>query len=261
MSIPKPWSEIYIGRAVSRTQGKHTQNGFVYRYASTKATGTEYIRRFVVKWEKGEDEPLLMELSLFRKEGQGGQAAQDCGVERSSRLLQQACPGSQVKGSRGWAAPKGSCQAPGHCHQSPQTWTTQRGPHGPPPKALKAAADSPPAARKAADRPSRAAPARTKQVLIPAQPAEPEEEMVKIDRITIPKRLTLTAGDKLRADYAGQVFDEDLEVEHLCAERSRRGRRQFLVKYKGYELDPNDWLPEEGLEQNVALDVWESSQQ
>ena len=58
MSIPKPWSEIYIGRAVSRTQGKHTQNGFVYRYASTKATGTEYIRRFVVKWEKGEDEVL-----------------------------------------------------------------------------------------------------------------------------------------------------------------------------------------------------------
>ena len=54
-------------------------------------------------------------------------------------------------------------------------------------------------------------------------------------------RLTLTAGDKLRAEYEDQDFlGIDLDVEHLCAERGRGHKREFLVKFKvsGELLEP-----------------------
>lgn len=70
--IPKPWSQIFPGRAVAKKQGSKTRSGYCYRYAMAKASENSYLRRYLVIWDNGEKEvferadlaPLLLDYFL-----------------------------------------------------------------------------------------------------------------------------------------------------------------------------------------------------
>ncbi|KAK9845345.1 hypothetical protein WJX81_003946 [Elliptochloris bilobata] len=72
-----------------------------------------------------------------------------------------------------------------------------------------------------------------------------------------------TPGDELLWNYAHRAYPEyeESEVERIIDERRNEGgRKHFLVKYKGYELNPADWLDEgvgSSLQDLKALDEWE----
>ena len=59
--IPKPWSEIYPGRAVASKQGNKTRSGYCYRYAMAKASENSYLRRYVVIWDRTTGEKEVFE--------------------------------------------------------------------------------------------------------------------------------------------------------------------------------------------------------
>lgn len=47
--------------------------------------------------------------------------------------------------------------------------------------------------------------------------------------------------------------DEEFEVEKLLAHRSIRGKRQYLVQWKGYPTFEATWEPESNLENAATL--------
>ncbi len=52
--------------------------------------------------------------------------------------------------------------------------------------------------------------------------------------------------------------DEVYVVESIARARNlSNGKREFLVKWKGFPLDRDEWQPEENLKDCKALDVFE----
>jgi len=41
--------------------------------------------------------------------------------------------------------------------------------------------------------------------------------------------------------------DGELEVERIVAHRAKKGRREYLVLWKGYDLADATWEPESGM--------------
>ncbi|CAK0786512.1 hypothetical protein CVIRNUC_009725 [Coccomyxa viridis] len=78
-----------------------------------------------------------------------------------------------------------------------------------------------------------------------------------------PKRLVMEEGDMpleewLRKESTGELAASgDFEVEALAAERTLGKKRQFLVKWKGYELHSDQWEPLKHVKDCTALDDWE----
>lgn len=76
-------------------------------------------------------------------------------------------------------------------------------------------------------------------------------------------RVTYTPGDERLAHYVGKEHDSDaeFEVERIVDERrDTNGSVWYLIKYMGYELNPEDWLGvdvEKELHNLQALDEWE----
>lgn len=76
-------------------------------------------------------------------------------------------------------------------------------------------------------------------------------------------RVTYTPGDERLEHYVDKEHDRDaeFEVERIVDERRRaNGSVSFLIKYKGYELNPKDWIGanvEKDLHNLAALDEWE----
>ena len=76
-------------------------------------------------------------------------------------------------------------------------------------------------------------------------------------------RVTYTPGDERLAHYADKEHESDaeFEVERIVDERrDASGVPWYLIKYKAYELNPEDWLGddvEKELHNLQALDEWE----
>ncbi|KAJ3576874.1 hypothetical protein NP233_g105 [Leucocoprinus birnbaumii] len=47
-------------------------------------------------------------------------------------------------------------------------------------------------------------------------------------------------------------------VDKIVDKRKRRGRTEFLVRWKGFGVDHDEWLDRSELEDNIALDEWET---
>ena len=75
--------------------------------------------------------------------------------------------------------------------------------------------------------------------------------------------MTYTPGDQRLRHYVGKEHDSDAEfdVERIVDERrDSNGNVCYLIKYKGYELNPEDWLgadDDQDLHNLAALDEWE----
>ncbi|KAK9816039.1 hypothetical protein WJX74_005605 [Apatococcus lobatus] len=320
--IPKPWSEIYPGRAVAKKPGSKTRAGYCFRYERARAGKGFYRRRYIVIWDNGEKEeferadltPLLLDYFLDevwvlpniralqkvgwdmsklpaeeppaskgrkRKQVPSAAGKAQAGAKVSAKHQKTVPPESQAgkpsrasqgKGERGGKPPLAPKTAAKRGQASVYAPTDPAKSTGTPAAPVsKPGEDAPEATAPTAAAPSNAAAspdelkvtARKKQAAGPAKPVETHgEDMVKVNgtNFSIPKRLTFTEGDTPYKEYVGQVFEEEMEVEHLCWERRTRGKVEFLVKYKGYELDHNDWLPRRALRHNVALDAWERAQ-
>ncbi|KAK9802936.1 hypothetical protein WJX73_010214 [Symbiochloris irregularis] len=77
-----------------------------------------------------------------------------------------------------------------------------------------------------------------------------------------PKRLTLQKGDVLLKDYVDKEHDPRrlYEVECILDERKYGRGRQLMVKWKGFELDPDDWTAASNLKNTAALIAWNRQQ-
>ncbi|KAK9824060.1 hypothetical protein WJX72_007462 [[Myrmecia] bisecta] len=72
-----------------------------------------------------------------------------------------------------------------------------------------------------------------------------------------PARLCLTAGDRLLEEYRDEAADEEYTPEYIMDEREMEdGTREYLVKWRGFELDPEAWEPEETVDECAVLSVW-----
>lgn len=55
------------------------------------------------------------------------------------------------------------------------------------------------------------------------------------------------AEDVVTVDDEGEEEEEEYEVEAIVADRTRRGKKQYLLKWKGYPDSENTWEDEESL--------------
>ncbi|CAL5222970.1 g5411 [Coccomyxa viridis] len=88
------------------------------------------------------------------------------------------------------------------------------------------------------------------------------EELVYLSGRFFPKTYVMKEGDMpveewTEKEAAGEIAAE-YEVDALVAEQGQGERRTFLVKWKGYELHPEQWLPYGDFALCKALDVWEN---
>ena len=59
----------------------------------------------------------------------------------------------------------------------------------------------------------------------------------------------LNRDDELNRPEA--VIDDRYEAEYLIADRNRRGRKQYLVKWKGYADAESTWINEEDIDKGL----------
>ncbi|BDA43768.1 hypothetical protein COCOBI_04-7840 [Coccomyxa sp. Obi] len=77
-----------------------------------------------------------------------------------------------------------------------------------------------------------------------------------------PEESTMKEGDVPVSVYTNEEYDKDeeYEVEAILDERRRGTMNQYRVKWKGYQLDPKEFVKREALEDCEALDRWEVAQ-
>lgn len=56
------------------------------------------------------------------------------------------------------------------------------------------------------------------------------------------------------------LFEQEYQVECILDERQRKGQREFLIKWTGYEESDNTWEPYHHIKDTAALDQWEERQ-
>lgn len=78
----------------------------------------------------------------------------------------------------------------------------------------------------------------------------PGSEKTKSFHVSQLKRAPVT---EPLAKAAKQFLEEEYEVEEILAERTRRGKRQYLIKWKGYDDSENTWEPEQNLTGSQTL--------
>ncbi|KAK9915135.1 hypothetical protein WJX75_005177 [Coccomyxa subellipsoidea] len=77
-----------------------------------------------------------------------------------------------------------------------------------------------------------------------------------------PRTVTFKKGDVPLHVYAKQEYNNNVEyeVEAILDERRRGPTVQYRIKWKGYELDPEEFVARKALEDCEALDKWEAAQ-
>ncbi|CAL8465282.1 g4817 [Coccomyxa elongata] len=85
------------------------------------------------------------------------------------------------------------------------------------------------------------------------------------DGRSYPARLCMRPGDMPLDEWVEAEASNDLPtdreyvVEAILDERRKRGKREFIVKWEGYELHPYQWFPIDNFESCAALDRWEAA--
>ena len=54
--------------------------------------------------------------------------------------------------------------------------------------------------------------------------------------------------------------EPEFEIEKIMNHRTRLGKNEYLVKWKGYPLEEDGWEPEANLQDCKALDAFERNQ-
>ncbi|BDA50208.1 hypothetical protein COCOBI_15-3370 [Coccomyxa sp. Obi] len=106
----------------------------------------------------------------------------------------------------------------------------------------------------------------------PLEDADPDFEVVGEgnnavrryrDGRSYPARLCMRPGDMPLHEWVEAEANNDLPtdreyvVEAILDEHRKGGKREFIVKWEGYELHPYQWFPIDNFESCVALDRWE----
>ena len=65
----------------------------------------------------------------------------------------------------------------------------------------------------------------------------------------------LPDGDPRREDAPIEIVDGvvENEIESILRSRKKRNRTEYLVKWKGFEHDDNEWLPESELKNSAEI--------
>ncbi|CAK0779997.1 hypothetical protein CVIRNUC_004909 [Coccomyxa viridis] len=78
------------------------------------------------------------------------------------------------------------------------------------------------------------------------------------DGRSYPSSFTYEEGDIPLESYKGKTDDSALyEVDFIIDERRHGNTRNFRVKWKGFEMNPEEWIPYKNLGECEAMDVWE----
>ncbi|KAL0029288.1 hypothetical protein WJX79_008145 [Trebouxia sp. C0005] len=94
---------------------------------------------------------------------------------------------------------------------------------------------------------------------------EEDEEMVELaagaEPQSIPKRVMMCKGDVPVDVHSAEDYEENEEyvVDSIVAQRGRGKNLQYMVKWKGYEMDPEAWTPRGNLKDTLALAHWEKA--
>ncbi|KAL0039108.1 hypothetical protein WJX77_007914 [Trebouxia sp. C0004] len=98
-----------------------------------------------------------------------------------------------------------------------------------------------------------------------AHQEEEDEEMVELaagaEPRNIPKRVIMCKGDVPVDVHSAEDYEESEEyvVDSIVAQKGRGKKLQYMVKWKGYEMDPEAWTPRGNLKDTLALVHWEKA--
>lgn len=98
-----------------------------------------------------------------------------------------------------------------------------------------------------------------------AHEEEEDEEMVELaagaEPRSLPKRVMMCKGDVPVDVHSADDYEESEEyvVDSIVAQKGRGRNLQYMVKWKGYEMDPEAWTPRGNLKDTLALAHWEKA--
>ncbi|DBB13883.1 TPA: hypothetical protein ACH3X3_000872 [Trebouxia sp. C0006] len=96
-------------------------------------------------------------------------------------------------------------------------------------------------------------------IAIDASEPDDANKPIPVEDFLIPKRLIRSHSDQRLASYQRRGWNQDVElcVEAIVAEKDSRQRsRVYLIKWKGFELDPVGWERASKYSDYAVLDHW-----